>query len=104
MIRASLCLRPFNGKMKRGRFRMAKVTPELETRLAAAAPGQELDLVLEMTGDVPTAPSGTATTEYVDSMRQSFHADLASVHRLVEDIGGAVMGENWLNRVVKVRV
>src|SRR5262245_38239666 len=83
---------------------MAKVTPELESCLGAARPGEELDLVLEMSGDTPAPTSGKPTTEYVDSMRQAFNADLASVHRLIESVGGAVIGENWLNRVVKVRV
>src|SRR5947207_13811098 len=98
-MRTSRCVRHFHGKMKRGRFAMAKVTPELESRLAAAAPGQELDLILEMSGNVPMSPSGRASGEYVDSMRQAFDGDVASVHRLVGHIGGIVVGQNWSNRV-----
>jgi hypothetical protein len=90
--------------MNSGELVMARVTPELENRLAAAVPGQELDLVLEMTGDAPPPPPGRATPEYIDSMRNAFSADVESVHRLVEGMGGAIMGENWLNRALKIRM
>lgn len=83
---------------------MARLTPELETRLGATAPDQEMDLILEMTGEIPRPPSDRTSTEYVDTMREAFRQDTTSVHRLIEKIGGAVVGENWMNRAVKVRV
>jgi len=83
---------------------LAALTPELESRLGTTDPKQEIDLILEMKGDIPPASEGRASSAYVDSMRSAFRADTAPVLRLIEQIGGSVVGENWLNRAVKVRV
>jgi hypothetical protein len=74
-----------------------KLTPALLDRARAAAPGDLVDVVIELRRERTRGGD-------VDELRSRFAKDASPVEQAVVEAGGAVLGRAWLNATVRARV
>ena len=80
-----------------------KVTPQLEARLAAADEADELDIIVELQpSPSPDAPANRA--QRIAAMKEAFRQQAQPVAEAIEQAGGQVTGQAWLNQTVRARV
>jgi hypothetical protein len=83
---------------------MPKFSSQLEDRLQNSKPGDVLDVILEVADEPELAALPASKPERYEAAQEQFETRNQSVTKLVEDAGGEVLGQNWLNSAVKVRI
>jgi len=83
----------------------AKLRSELSTRLAQADADDVLDVVLELN---PQAESAAATprsrSEEIAFRKETFSHDVAPIEEAINESGGEVVSQAWINQTVLARV
>ena len=82
---------------------MAKLTPLLERRLRQAAPGDLVEIVIEVTHVLPER-AATARADRHAAFEQDFSAATKTLTDVIDSVGGKVLGSSWLSGAVKARV
>lgn len=82
----------------------AKLTLALAQRLAGCAPGEVLDLVVELRARRVEATPGTAREERIAPVRDGFEADASPVSDAIRRLGGEVLDRAWINQTLRVRL
>ena len=80
-----------------------KVGPSLARRIAAADAQGQVEVVIELTGDVEVPADGTRQ-QRIAAARSSFERDVAAVSDRIEAAGGEVLETAWLNRTLRGRL
>jgi hypothetical protein len=83
---------------------MPKFSPQLEDRLRGSKPGDTIEVVLEVAGEPAHADLSKPRAQRMQSMQSDFDTESTEVKKLVENMGGQVLGDSWLGRALKVRV
>jgi hypothetical protein len=83
---------------------VAKLRPALAERLRQAAPGETLEIVLELQPRRVQPTQGLSVEERTAPVRDGFAHDSKPVEDAVAAAGGAVLGRVWLNQTIRVRV
>lgn len=82
---------------------MAKITALLEKRLRHAAPGDLVDVVIEVTQSKPPAESSTKSERHA-ALERHFGVSTIEVTQLIQSVGGEVLGSSWLSSAIKARL
>ena len=77
----------------------ASITPELVAATRDCAPSDLLVIVIELSGPDPQ----DASTD-LETARTRFQQAAEPVRARIRELGGAVLGENWLSGTIKCRV
>lgn len=82
---------------------MAKISGALEDRLRSAAPGELVDVVVEVTEQNPSSLPRERSERYA-ALEQHFGSSTEDVRQLIHGLGGQVLASSWLSRAIKVRI
>jgi hypothetical protein len=85
---------------------MAKLTPLLENRLRQAAPGDLVDVVIEMSdlSQIPKEPGTKTRAERHAAFEHDFGVSTKELTHLIDSVGGKVLASSWLSGAIKARV
>jgi hypothetical protein len=86
------------------RAKHRKVTARLAADAQNRNDDDQLDVVVELTPS--HEPSGAATTrqQKIAARKAAFDSDAAPIKQAIEDLGGEVLDEAWLNHTIRSRV
>jgi hypothetical protein len=81
----------------------SKLTPSLASRAREAAPGDLLDVVIEL---VPPASAGEPADARgaISTRKAAFQRDLAPVEEALRQAGGQLLASVWLNHTLRARI
>lgn len=81
-----------------------KSSEQLENRLRECKPGDVIDVVLEVAGEAVNPDPSKPRSQRMQILRSAFDDESAGVRKLVETVGGEVLGDSWLSRALQARV
>lgn len=80
-----------------------KLSEQLSTELDKSDSSKMLDVVIELRQEnAPNTKQSRA--EKIAALKESFMRDAAPVEQVVQDAGGELKGEAWINRTIRARV
>jgi hypothetical protein len=85
---------------------MAKLTPLLERRLSQAAPGDLVEVVIEMSdlSQIPKEPGSATRAERHAAHEHDFGLSTKEVTQVIDSVGGKVLGSSWLSGAIKAQI
>ena len=81
-----------------------KLSPALADRVEQAAPGEVLDVVVELHRRLIEATRGTTVEERIAPVRDAFAAEARPVEDEIRRLDGEVLGSAWINQTLRARV
>jgi hypothetical protein len=82
---------------------MATLTPGLEYQLRNAAPGDLVEVVIEVS-QLPLLPGPATRAERAAVFAHDFGVSTKQVTELIDSVGGEVMGSSWLSSAIEARL
>ena len=82
---------------------MAKISDILQERLRTCAPGEQVEIVVEL-GEHSPANLPASKSERHAALEEEFSRSSEPLGQLVRSIGGEVLSTTWLGSALKVRV
>lgn len=82
----------------------AKLSRVLAERVDQAAPGEVLDLVVELHPRRVESAPGASREERIAPVRDAFQRDAAPVEAAIQALGGEVVDAAWINQTVRARL
>lgn len=83
----------------------AKVSEQLSKELDQSDSSKMLDVIIELhPEDAPTAPQPQSRAEKIAALKEKFVRDAAPIQQVVQNAGGELKGEAWINRTIRARV
>jgi len=82
----------------------AKITPALTVQVEGAAPGEVLDVIVELPSRQVELAGGETYEERTVSVRQGFERDALAVEEAIRRAGGTVAGRAWINQTLRASV
>jgi hypothetical protein len=78
--------------------RNTKIAPALDSVKSVGSPEELVDVVVELTGDAQGGHND------IPALKAGFAKLSRPVSRVINDLGGEVLGEAWINRTLRARV
>jgi hypothetical protein len=85
----------------------AKVSARLLAEVASKAPGEHVDLIIELAPPDVSAVTGSSRAERgeaIAAMKRTFESKVASVSERLSAVGGEVVDSAWINSTVRGRI
>lgn len=82
----------------------AKMTPDLKSQLRQTDTDGLLEVVLELHSQNQGGTAALSRGEAIALRKEAFGQDVASVEETVNEVGGEVVGNAWINQTVRARV
>lgn len=82
-----------------------KLSEQLSTELDNSDSSKMLDVVIELRQeDAPNTKQSQSRAEKIAALKESFMRDAAPIEQVVQNAGGELKGEAWINRTIRARV
>ena len=82
---------------------MAKISGPLEDRLRTAAPGELVEVVLELVEERPRGLPVDKSARHA-ALERHFGASTEVITKTIQMLGGQVLGSSWLGSAIKARL
>ena len=82
----------------------AKMTPDLKSQLTQTDAAEVLEVVLELHSQSQEGTAARSRGEAIALRKEAFGHDVVPVEETVNEVGGEVVGNAWINQTVRARV